>query len=337
MSGLLIVRGAPHVAGRLASNPTVRAAFDRIVALGQAPVGGYDPWVHALDATIEDRALPDRPDRTRRLVEALIGGWGITHAIIMQPGIWYSQIAGEVCDAMGVRKLWGEGAWDGKIILDPVGMVYLPEWDGERHEAAVQLEEEITASPRVPQPPDESPEALRFRLGLRESDRVVPVFLQVPQDQAVAVPGEGGTGYYAWLDGLFEQNPDVVFIAKQHPLGATPGVERYPNVRPAGDCSTASLLRLAGTGPVASYSSSCIVEALADEPTRVVITGGWHAARRLTLHLGSNTGFDYVMGRARHDARRSVAISRRLAAVVNHYALRPDDPRILPRVLGDKS
>ena len=317
---LLLVRLTSEMAEQVYNAPGVGTTFSQIVAVAQRPP---DRSV----ALWWEQDHPDelQPEQTRVYYHQLIKDHGITHAIICQPLLWYSEVVAEVCRMHGVKVFWTEAFLGGLCPLDAVGCHYTQDNEIVRYEACTPLAiPELYFVTKHPQPTARHPAELLAALEVTNPYDCVMVFGQVPGD--MSLKQTGGLTYEAWLDALLETNPDTIFLFKHHPFAETELVKERPRFRVINE----DVHTLLNAFPVcAAYSSTVIFEGLI-RGCRFV-TGGYHTMRGLTHHVSDLASAGPIRRLAFTPPYEQ--LRRRLSFLTRWYFQRLDSLRTLQRLL----
>lgn len=330
-STLLAVRLPPRMLAELHDCPGILDRF-RILAIGQhseeevrfaargRPINYLQDW-------------PDESDReaTAALYRGLLASCNVSHAIIAQPLLWYSNVVDSVLDdwrfgPRPVRRFWLEAYFD-RAYLDELGALYTPENEVREFETAAAPEGFPRPVSKFEQPAARGAESLWSEFGGPE--RVVVVFGQVPDDMSLVIP-DGELGYFEWLDAIFAGNPETPFLFKHHPKMRT-ALPAYPNVVEI-DVDVLSLT--SAYRYAAAFSSTVIVEGCARGC--LFATGGHHAMFGHTLPIRTRVDAPGLVGNLAAVEPDDEAIVRRLGFLERCYSVRLSDPCVLDRLTIDR-
>lgn len=314
---LLLVRLGPQAAASIARNPSIAERF-RVVTIDQQPIDAYERAGHdVFAAALEDRPYPDRPERTRWLLERHVAAFRPAVAIVSQPLLWYSEVAADVLRGAGARVFFSEQTLGERLFIDERGAPYCPENEIPRWWRAREWEPcEIPGGTKLGQPQPRTAEGIWQRYGIEKGARPLVLFLQVPGDMAVErAPWDY---YLPWVRALILRNPQLTILAKHHPSARTP-LPAAPNLIEV-DESVASLFE--AFTRFASYSSTVILEGVIGN--RVFITGGFHPSAVLLPPARAGDADPYGLDGwpCPHDREQL------LRFLFGRYALAPDDPRL---------
>jgi hypothetical protein len=269
---------------------------------------------------------PSATEKARRELTSLFEGYGVTHVLVAQKLLWYSSLVEEVCQELGIPLVWCENFFDGRLVLDRVGLQYCK--DNE-----IRFESAVKPSPLIPlsgvtrqkQPNALSSEAVLAKLSIPVPGEPIVVLGQVPNDMAlVEYPG---LSYLEWLDALFRNNLNTYFLFKHHPLMKTPGIERYSNVQVI-DENIASLWDTFNL--FAAFSSTAIYEGMARG--KKFATGGYHFCSGLTLQIETAEAAKNLAEQLHAYRIPQEAWERRQMFLCNHYAIHMSSPRLWERI-----
>lgn len=273
---------------------------------------------------VQMRDWPCEPDPTASLhfYRDLLAGLRITHALVCQPLLWYSDQVATACAEAGVRLTWCEQCLDGKVGFDSQGGQYT-ERNDLTYDSLFPASAPAAFATKHPQPDHVS-------LG-RDEDALV-VWGQLPWDMSLMA--HHGTPYKQWMDAALAQPGRVLY--KRHPLLS-------PDEDPVVVPSSAEVISahvddlLALTPWHAAFSSTVILEGLAQGC--FFATGGRHFADDWRWVV-SGPPTDKLLERMRYQAscriaRDEASLARRISFVRNEWMLPGDDPRVFARVRDD--
>lgn len=320
-TGLLLVRVPPSLASAISLNPAVCERWDvSLVDDGRnAPAPGLHKAVFGI-----------KPADSFETVSKLIAEQPISHAIILTPYSVFGEGAVRALEQRKIPFLWSEVFPGNRLLLDRLGCQYTDPNEISYESRILQLDPDLPIGSRFPQPQDKPIDALHKIHG---KDAVV-VFGQVPNDHSLL--HQPAPSYPEWLDLLFTSNPSTRFLFKHHPIhahnpmGLTPGIGCYPNVRVINE-SIHSLFK--AYDAFAAYGSTTVLEGVALGLS--FATHGRHFADRsdLVLRVSSPSAAKDLLGKLRSFKPNLPSLRRRLSFLTRYYAFRPNDPRIATRIL----
>lgn len=146
-------------------------------------------------------------------IRQIIKNYHIELVIITQKLWRYSNIAEKVCKELGIRVVFTEYFFDNKLIFDDIGLQYTQE-NQSIGESTLPID--WPKKDREPQPVDRTKEEVLDRYNIPQDSKIVVVYGQVPWDMSL-VESPAGMTYDEYIDGLFLNNPDTIFLFKPHP------------------------------------------------------------------------------------------------------------------------
>lgn len=337
---LLAVRLPPRMLADLHRCPGILDRF-RILAIGQHDEA--EVRLHAGGMAIN--YLRDWPDetseeRTLDLYAAIARSCNVTHAIIAQPGHWYSSAVdgGFAVAGVSARRFWLESYFD-RATLDEIGGPYDRANEVTAYADVLRCERALLGPvSKFAQPVAISREEVRSRLGA-DPARTLVIYGQCPGDMALA-QSAGNLDYYGWIAAISDCNPGIRILFKQHPLARTVLAPVWPNVSELpDDFDTLSLLDAFPYG--AAYSSTVILEGVARGVQ--FATGGFHYLHPYcyTVTDAHSAGpllpklDEFYQAPSSDRARRTRSIDCRLGFLERAYALHLSDPATLVRLTVD--
>lgn len=260
----------------------------------------------------------------------------ITHVLISQPLLWYSEVAATVCREFGVEQVtWFEDFLGGAHIYDKLGGPYTAHNEIQKFSEQMPVQEPlIPAATRFQQPVVKTPDEIVKTYGT-DPEKTVVVFGQTEWDMSLA-EHEGRLPYEDWIRTLIRSNPGMTFLFKDHPSYKTRGVSELARELVLGrnvQLYTESIWPTFQTfRHFASYSSTVILEgAFAGKR---FITGGRHFLDDPELSLVA-TGADQLAGacaRAREFKVNELKLRSYLSFITRFYTMVPTDSRLTARL-----
>lgn len=251
----------------------------------------------------------------------------VTRVLVTQKLLWYSSVVEEVCQLLDIPIVWTEAFFDGRIILDKVGLQYC-KLNEITYEACGAVESPVVPrNTREAQPPGMSPREIYKTYNVTGPFGAVVVFGQTPYDMSlIQYPW---VGYEQWLDHLFECNRGTRFLFKHHPLCRTPGIERHPNAFSV-NIDIQSLWNAFEL--FASFSSTTILEGCIRR--KRFATGGYHfcSGNGLTIEAHSLDGIRDLTKRLSAFSLPAPELQRRVWFVCNRYTISMKSPQFLERL-----
>lgn len=322
-------------AKKISENPVVRGHFPRMVyaTVDEPPEKGME----FSSAHIQGMVSEECPEDSEDFIRDTVRSRGVTHAIISQPLLWYSEIAKKVCSEEGVKVVWLENFPGGKCVLDTIGCQYTKDNEIMRYGDLVRAR-----FPEIPgATPAEQPEYIPKKDALSKyrvtPEKTLVLFGQSHVDMAL-VEAEGGLKYAEWVEELVRANDDTMILYKPHPVYKIFGHLKDPlswilDMDHVIEFSDSIFTAFDAFDLFAAYSSTTILEGALQG--RFFITGG--------RHFLDDEGMCVRMterGRAREalDALRRFKpawprIVRRLGFITRSYALNLSSPRLLDKII----
>jgi hypothetical protein len=263
--------------------------------------------------------------RVYQEILALFRQYKVSHALVTQRLLWYSQLVGQVCKELGIQLTWCECFFDDRIIMDRLALQYCKDND-IKYEVIGPLEPPLLPKKtRQPQPATLAPEELRAKLGVTDPANTVVVLGQTYYDMAVVeFPW---LNYGRWLEALFKANPKTQFLFKHHPQKATPLIETYKNVRVINE----SLESLWGAFDLfASFSSTTIFEGMIHG--KKFATGGYHFCSGVSMPVHAPEEATNLVERLKAYTIPTDAWNRRLFFICNRYTVPLVSPHLWERM-----
>jgi hypothetical protein len=324
MKSLLAVRCPPRWVSQLAVNPYRQKLWPGLVSLHQV-----DRHLFPCDAAYQDTPSESEREPVVKLLNEIIERHNVTHALVTQKLLWYSDVVEQVYRARGVDLTWCEMFFDYRAIFDRSGLHYCRRNDLEDY-GGLPMEwgnPRFPRSDRQAQPAEMDRENLSQKLNASGGEIVV--FGQVPHDMALReFPG---LTYAEWLHQLFTRNPQTTFLFKHHPLAPTEGVEQHPNVRVVNENLRSLLLAFSY---FAAFSSTTIFEGAI--LGKRFLTGGYHLLRGHSLQASRAEDLENARAKlaGQDDIQQNECLPRRrrLAFICNAYALRLDGLALVERL-----
>jgi len=325
---VLLVRMMPHNAVCLAKNTSLIDRFDFVtvdgIRLGEYQQARIFQNCEMLSGTRHD------PEPMKEEARGIMSRYPLSLVVLLTPLYWYSEAIRQVADEKGIPIMWAEIFPGGKVVFDRIGCQYTRDNEIIRYaDSAPLTDPEFPDSTRFTQPTQRMPYEMRADYNPDNKPCVV-VFGQIPQDHSL-MDTNGGIGYYEWLDAVFRQNPDTLFLFKQHPHWKananvrTTNIETYANVREV-DESIWSLFP--SFDAFASYSSTCIFEGAIQG--KVFATGGLHYLNHpgLCMRIVRPDQASDLYEKLRAFRLDESLLKNRLSFVTRRYALKPTSPLV---------
>lgn len=191
--------------------------------------------------------------------------------LIAQKNNWYANQIEAYCHTKHINYFWCERFFDDRIILDSIGLPYTNENELNMRLQTKQSSEPIQypVNDRQTQPPSTDIKTFKKRYHLDETHKIIVTFGQTPYDMSLYE--YDGLNYESWLETLFKENPEVVFLFKHHPESPTQMVRRFSNVY---EINENIKFLFQHFNCFAAYCSTTILECcIANRP---IVTGGNH-------------------------------------------------------------
>lgn len=316
---LLLVRLSDGMVAEVLSG--LRSQVDFAITVQQ--VASTEHPAHARpDLQIRDWPSEPDPQLTYDLFRRLILGFAVTHALVCQPLLWYSDQVERACRDSGVRLTWCVTAPDGKIGFDSCGSQYT-ERNDLGYDALFPPGDVSAFATKHPQPPKGS---------LGHDPEALVVWGQVPWDMSHV--SHHGVPYEKWINAALRQPGRVVY--KRHPCITADG--DVADVPPAVEVTDAHIDDLLALTPWhAAFSSTVIIEGQArggcffatggrhftDDPRWVLRTTAEALVPALRAHTEARTAQDEIL------------LRRRISFVQSEWLLPGADSRVLLRLRTD--
>lgn len=328
---LAMVRIPPVLAEMLARNKQLRDHFDILWAGERYYRVENDGVFWATVDTGTD------PSTVRQNLEKIFDAEGVTHVLLSQPLMWYSNLVTKICKDIGIKLVNYEVFLGDFHIFDTIGSQYTHDNEIVRYASTCRTwDPRLPCGTRFEQPDGVSPPELYQRYG--DPHNTIVLFGQMEGDMSL-VDVEGRIPYAIWMQELVGRNPEVTFLVKDHPLmtkrdAIAPTVERLFRTRENVKLFEESIQSaFRAYWAFAAYSSTTIVEgAFRGIP---FITGGYHFLDdpALALRVTAKEEFNAILPRYEEFEPDVKAVHRRLGFITGIYTMKADDPRILDRIL----
>lgn len=330
---LMTVRVPYRHAERILESPGVLDFFKKTVyvTVDEPPPHKAIPFSTAI---VHGKVDISRREEACDFLEGVIRMNGVTHAVISQPLLWYSDEAARACHRHGVEVIWFEKFPGGKGIFDKIGCQYMAESEISTYSQSTRIlfpnGPEATAAS---QPKYCAPSELLSRYGV-DSRQCIVLFGQSHIDMAVADTHDR-LGYEEWVKGLVDTGLPILY--KRHPVYEAipdlpdplqwilkcPAVQAFPeSIFSAFDAFSL----------FASYSSTVILEGALRG--RFFITGGRHFidSYLMCLRIREKDGFrglpDLLLGFEPNWKE----LVRRLGFVTRLYTIDFKSPALLEKL-----
>ena len=318
------VRISPRWIYHLERNPALSQEYKMYIGQNAVPDevaasihGGWDFIVHTVDKLYADKARDE--------LKFWFEHHQLTHVVTCQKLIWYSNIIESLCQELKIPLIWCELFFDGRIIVDRIGLQYCKQ-NELRYESAGEPTEPLLPTATRWRQPEDVPAAQLYKLynTSRDSD-VVIVLGQTPFDMSLREYPD--VCYEQWFDRLFTSNPNTKFIFKHHPSCETLSVRKYPNVHE----SLVNIDSLFNAfDRFAAFSSTTIFEGLIKG--KKFVTGGYHfcSGNGLVLESPDVTNITEKLKAFNINAE---ARRRRLWFICNKYTIPLSSPKLVERIV----